>query len=158
MLTEKTEAHIVEIGEDETLTAVDGDISVPLVDPIFDDLYDHNMHYATSLDNDTSRMYEWLAVSGSTCHIARTRELFSTYEATRDATAIGVGGTQTKIEGRGTVILTAWLGIRPNPYALNFSTTLPQSLMRAIGRWAVQITLQLFLRTNIIYHLWDDGK
>lgn len=107
VLTEKTEAHIV---EDETPTAVDRDISVPLVDPIFDDVYDYNMHYATSLDNDNSRMYEWLADTGSTSHIARTRELFSTYETTHDATVIGVGGKQTKVEGCGTVILTARYG------------------------------------------------
>ena len=89
---------------------MDRDISVPLVDPIFNDVYDYNMHYATSLDNDNSCMYEWLADIGSTSPIARMRELFSTYETMHDATVIGIRGKQTKVEGCGTVILTAQYG------------------------------------------------
>ena len=134
VLTEKTEAHIIETGQDETLTAADGDmISVPLVDPIFDDVYDCNMHY------DTSRMCEWLAGTGSTSHIARTRELFSTYETTRDATVICVGGKQTKVEGCGTVILTARYGNTTRSLRLERVNHIPSNKynVMSLGLWDI---------------------
>ena len=111
----KPEAHIVEenIVEDDdskTLNAVDGDNFMKLADPVFDNMYDYDMHYSTTFENDMSRMYEWLADTGSTNHITKEHDLFSTYETTCDAFVLGVGGNRTKIEGCKTIILAARYG------------------------------------------------
>ena len=70
-----------------------------IVEPIFDDMFDYNMNYGTSFENDTSQMYEWLVDTGSMNHIVKEHELFSTYEIVCDEFILGVGGKHTKIEG-----------------------------------------------------------
>ena len=110
VLSEKTEAHTIKDDEDETLNAIDGDNSMEIVEPIFDDMFDYNMNYSTSFENDTSQMYKWLADTGSTNHIAKECELFSTYEIMHNAFILGVGSKHTKIEGQGTILLIAQHG------------------------------------------------
>ena len=141
-LSVKPEAHIIEqnIVEDddgETLNAVDGDNSMELADPVFDDMYDYNMHYGTAFENDTSRMYEWLADTRSTNHIAKERDLFTTYETTRDAFVLGVGGNRTKIEGRGTIILAARYGKQIRSLRLERVNHIPSNKYNilALGKW-----------------------
>ena len=73
----------------------------------FEDMYNYNYHYASSAMNNSPRMYNWLVDTGSMHHFCNTCNLFSTYEATYDASVLGVRGNHTKTEGHRTIYLAA---------------------------------------------------
>ena len=139
-LTEKSEAHTVEIDEtdNEHLAAVES-TSYSTVEPVFDNVYDSSYHYASSPFNKASRMYEWLADTGSTNHISNTCDIFSTYISANDAKVIGVGGMETKILGRGTINLTARYGDYVTSLTLekvNYISTNKYNII-SLGHWEI---------------------
>ena len=59
----------------------------------------------------TATKYDWIADTGSTAHIAPVREMFTDYvPSTGDSIVRGVGNTETKVAGRGTIRLLLDLG------------------------------------------------
>jgi hypothetical protein len=134
----KTQANVAEdmnIDEDETLTALDAE-SLYLSDHTYDD----EMYQANLAANESSRMYDWLADSGSTHHITNRREIFSSYEPTPEATVHGVGGKIIKVLGRGTVMLSAQFGSRKRILRLERVNYIPSNKYNifALGRWDSQ--------------------
>ena len=69
--------------------------------------YDYNVYLASRASNSETRMYDWLANSGSTNHIMCRCNFFSSYEPTLDVTVHGIGGKIIQVEGHGTVSLVA---------------------------------------------------
>ena len=104
-----------------------------LIDPPFD----YNVNYASLEANEDSRMYEWLADSGSTNHISNRRELFSSYEPTPEATVLGIGGKITPVAGRGTINLIAQYGPQKRTLHLENVNHIPSTKYNifALGRW-----------------------
>ena len=138
-LTTKEETQLAEVDEDdedETLTAMEIEKS-SLSDCV--SLYDCD-DLASLASNEASRMYDWLADSGSTNHITNRREFFSSYESTPGATVQGVGGKIIQIEGRGTIKLTAKYGMRKRILHLENVSYIPSNKYNifALGRWDSQ--------------------
>ena len=90
------DANVAEEGMDmdeETLMAMDATSSF-----YFDQNrknnanYDYDVYLASRASNSETRMYDWLADSGSTNHITCWRDFFSSYEPTSDVTVYGISG------------------------------------------------------------------
>src|SRR5260370_9313894 len=132
------QANIAEMDEDddeETLTAIEAENFTVTDDSLEDDMY------LTSLAaNESSRMYDWLADSGSTHHITNHREIYDSYEPTPDATVHGVGGKIISVLGRGTVKLVAQYGTRKRVLRLDNMSYIPTNKYNifALGRWNSQ--------------------
>jgi hypothetical protein len=118
----------------ETLTAIEVD------DPFFDNINDYNVQYESFAANESARMYDWLADTGSTNHISNWRKLFSSYEPTLEATVHGVGGKITQVAGRGTINLIATYGTRKHTLCLENVNHIPSNKYNifALGRWDSQ--------------------
>jgi hypothetical protein len=124
-----------------------------------DSVGDDDLYLAQLAANENARMYDWLADSGSTNHITNRRELFTTYEATPDATVYGVGGKNINVVGRGTIHLTAQYGTRTRTLRLDGVNFIPSNKYNilALGRWDTQGrryqasdgTLTLYDRKNV---------
>jgi hypothetical protein len=114
----KKETHATEAGsDDETLTAMDAETSIDaesfmINDPFIDNTTEYDSYLASqaSTNDDLSRLYDWLADSGSTNHITNQRKLFTIYKETPGATVHGVGGKITQVIGRGKISLIAQYG------------------------------------------------
>jgi hypothetical protein len=114
--TSKTELNIAEIrsaDDEENFAVMDQDdlqdaVSLGSDFDVID--YDSAKHYASVDEINKGRMYDWLADSGSTNHIANRRDMFISFEPTPGATVHGVGGKTTSVEGHGTVPLVACYG------------------------------------------------
>jgi transposase InsO family protein len=133
---DKTVANVaddMEIDGDETMAALDAELISN--SDICDDMYLTNL-----AANEASRLYDWLADSGSTNHITNRRDIFSSYEPTPDATVQGVGNKIVKIVGRGTVLLTAQYGTRKRLLKLERVQYIPSNKYNifALGRWDTQ--------------------
>ena len=144
-LASKKETHVAEEtadSDEETLMAMNAESSNNanadqfLIDPN----YDYDVNLASPAYNEDARMYDWLADSGSTNHIACRRDLFSSYEQTPDATVHGVGGKIIQVAGRGTVSLTARYGSRKRILHLENVNYIPSNKYNifALGRWDSQ--------------------
>jgi hypothetical protein len=80
---------------------------------------------------------DWLADSATTSHIANNRGIFKTYEATSNASVMGVGGLCTEIKGGGTVELESkYMG---QTYVLQLANVLHipsnRNNLISLGRW-----------------------
>ena len=139
--------------EAETLTALNAD---SFNEPI---LFDDDMYLANSTVNEASRMYDWLADSGSTHHITNRRELFSSYDPMLQAIVHGVGGKIIQVVGRGTILLTAQYGTRTCVVRLENVNIIPTTKFNifALGWWddkgcwyqATKGTLTLYNRDDV---------
>ena len=100
-------------------------------------LFDDDMYLANSTVNEASRMYDWLADSGSTHHITNRRELFSSYEPVPQAIVHGVSGKIIQVIGRGTILLTAQYGTQTHILRLENINFIPTTKFNifALGRW-----------------------
>jgi hypothetical protein len=135
----KKEANIAEHKSDdeETLAAVE---TTSVVDaPSYNNEYENDVYLASTV-NENSRMYDWLADTGSTNHISNQREIFSSYEPTPDVTVHGVGGKTVQVQGRGTIILKARYGTRERTIRLERVNYIPSNKYNilALGRWDSQ--------------------
>jgi hypothetical protein len=136
--SKQPEANIAEVGEEEeSLMAMDLEEFPDIEYDLTDTAYDHDMHYASICSNESARMYDWLADTGSTNHIANWRDLFSSYEPTPEATVYGVGGKITSVVGRGTITLIAQYGTRKRVLNLTNVNYIPTNKYNifALGRW-----------------------
>ena len=156
----KKETNVAEaIGDgEETLAAIGGDLHMLPDDPFVDDIYDYNVKYANVASNESIRMYDWLADSGSTNHITNRRELFSSYEPTPEATVHGVGGKIIQVEGRGTVKLIAQYGTRKRTLYLEKVNYIPSNKYNilALGRWDSHGRRYQASNGNLILYDHDD--
>jgi len=139
--TDKKETNVAETGvkidsDIETLVAIDASENMMIEDdPFVDDI---DMYLASSADNDdASRVYDWLADSGSTHHITNRREFFQSYEPTPDATVHGVGGAISEVKGRGSITLNAQHGKHMRTLILENVNYIPSNKYNifALGRW-----------------------
>jgi hypothetical protein len=65
----------------------------------------------SSINDERTLYYDWLANSATTSHITNQRDTFMTYEPIQNTPITGVGGLQAQAEGRGDVnIITSYNG------------------------------------------------
>jgi hypothetical protein len=117
-LTTIVEQPIIEAKEQSTK-----DIPAKLVEPLTqnddelidfltddeEDMKEFRKTYQSVCDSYANKkaasLYEWLADSATTSHVANRQEFFAEYKPQSGASVSGVGNTTVTVEGRGTVIL-----------------------------------------------------
>ena len=87
--------------------------------------------------NPDIQMYDWLADSATTSHVANNRKIFTTYEETPNAFVTGVGGLRTVIKGRGTIDLESEYGGQQYVLRLTDVLHIPSNRnnLLSLGRW-----------------------
>src|SRR6267154_510748 len=136
----KVQSNVAEIrSDDETLAAIGEEVYPSTDDPLIDNIYDYNVQYGNT-ENPNACMYEWLADTSSTHHISNQREIFSSYEPTPEATVLGVGGKVIRVQGQGTLTLTAQYGTRKRTLHLEKINYIPTNKYNilSLGRWDSQ--------------------
>lgn len=138
--TTKNQTHIAQLETEEEETLASMETETLTEETFIEENDDYKMYLASLAANENARMYDWLADSGSTNHIANRRELFSSYERTPEATVHGVGGNITQVAGRGTIVLTAQYGTRKRTLRLENVNHIPSNKYNifALGRWDSQ--------------------
>jgi hypothetical protein len=88
--------------------------------------------------NETLDVYEWLADSATTSHVANKREVFTEYTPQSHATVGGVGNTKVSAKGRGTVLLEASCDGHKYNLRLEHVLHIPENKnnLLSLGRWA----------------------
>lgn len=129
----ETESHVHSDVEMLVAFAVPKDTMIEN-DPFIDNI---DMYLASSTNNETTRVYNWLADTGSTHHITNWQELFRTYELTLEATAQGVGSIRSQVLGRGTITLIAEYGTHTCTLNLENVNYIPSNKYNifALGQW-----------------------
>jgi GAG-pre-integrase domain len=128
--------------DEETLMAMNTESSnIANADQfLIDPNYNYDVNFASPAYNEDARMYDWLADSRLTNHIACWRNLFSSYEQTPDTTVHGVGGKIIQVAGRETVSLTAQYGSQKRILHLenvNYILSNKYNIF-ALGKWDSQ--------------------
>ena len=80
---------------------------------------------------------DWLADSATTSHITNERDLLIEYTPTPNLTVVGVGGNNTAVKGRGTVVLHTECGDRRYKLRLENVLYIPtnKNNLLSLGRW-----------------------
>ena len=125
----ETSAKIEEIAEE-------AEVAVEWVDEENITLGDNSVYNYANLNPDI-QMYDWIADSAMTSHVANNRKIFTTYEEISDVKVTGVGGLRTEIKGRGTVELVSKYMGRTYALTLNNVLHIPSNKNNLIllGRW-----------------------
>jgi transposase InsO family protein len=96
-----------------------------------------NCAYTSTANDERVHLYEWLADSATTSHVANQRETFTTYRPQSSASVAGVGGTMVVVEGRGTVELESECGGTKYILELHDVLHIPtnKNNLLSLGRW-----------------------
>jgi transposase InsO family protein len=91
----------------------------------------------SSINDEATLYYDWLADSATTSHITNRRDTFVTFQPIQDTPITGVGGLQAQAEGRGDVCLNAVHNGITYPLRLCNVLYVPgnKSNLLSLGRW-----------------------
>jgi len=115
-----------------------------LIDFLTDDEEDMKEFYKTyqwvynSNENDKSTsLYDWLADSATTSHIANRHEFFTKYKPQSSASVSGVGNTKVVVTGRGTVVLESKCDGLTHVLRLRNVLHIPSNMnnLISLGKW-----------------------